>query len=66
MQVAQEIPFRNGESLSYAKLHAISPFDNTVVLIDVTGEELLNAIGSENAYFRTGLSKNDIQMQSIL
>lgn len=55
----------NGESLSYAKLHAISPFDNTVVLIDVTGEELLNAIGSENAYFRTGLSKNDIQMQSI-
>lgn len=54
----------NGESLSYAKLHAISPFDNTVVLIDVTGEELLNAIGSENAYFRTGLSKNDIQMQS--
>src|SRR5690554_1975498 len=55
---------RNGESLSYAKLHAISPFDNTVVLIYVTGEELLNAIGSENAYFRTGLSMNDIQMQA--
>lgn len=54
----------NGESLSYAKLHAISPFDNTVVLIDVTGEELLDAIGGENAYFRTGLSMNDIQMQS--
>ncbi|OED59372.1 bifunctional metallophosphatase/5'-nucleotidase [Acholeplasma laidlawii] len=55
---------RNGECLSYAKLHAISPFDNTVVLIDVTGEELLDAIGGENAYFRTGLSMNDIQMQS--
>ncbi|NWH11408.1 5'-nucleotidase C-terminal domain-containing protein [Acholeplasma laidlawii] len=54
----------NGESLSYAKLHAISPFDNTVVLIDVTGEELWDAIGGENAYFRTGLSMNDIQMQS--
>lgn len=48
------------EGLSYAKLHAISPFDNSVVLVDVTGQELINAIGNETAYFRAGLSYNSI------
>jgi 2',3'-cyclic-nucleotide 2'-phosphodiesterase (5'-nucleotidase family) len=48
------------EGLSYAKLHAISPFDNSVVLVDVSGQELINAIGNETAHFRAGLSYNTI------
>lgn len=53
------------EGLSYAKLHAISPFDNSVVLVDVTGQELLDAIGSEDAYFRPGLSRSNINLSSM-
>lgn len=44
------------EELSYAKLHAISPFDNSVVLVDVKGYELLNIVGDENPQFKAGLS----------
>ena len=47
---------REYEELSYAKLHAISPFDNSVVLVDVKGHEFLNIVGDENPQFKAGLS----------
>ena len=44
------------EALSYAKLHTISPFDNSVVLVDVKGYEFLNIVGAENPQFKADLS----------
>ncbi|WP_025724711.1 bifunctional metallophosphatase/5'-nucleotidase [Acholeplasma granularum] len=43
------------ESLSYSKLFQISPFDNTVVVVEVTGSELKTLVG-EYTYYKEGFN----------
>lgn len=49
------------EDISYAKLFQISPFDNTVVLVEVTGSILLGETGNHGLSFKDGLSSGQIQ-----
>ncbi len=51
---------QNNENISYSKLFQISPFDNTVVVVEVSGSLLLSAISGHAATFRNGLSEGSI------
>ncbi|MFA5692296.1 MAG: 5'-nucleotidase C-terminal domain-containing protein [Acholeplasmataceae bacterium] len=55
-------PIRAGESLTFAKLYEISPFDNKVVSVDIKGSVLKRLItnNSNDYYFRDNLSPSNI------
>lgn len=48
------------EEISYSKLFQISPFDNTIVKVEVLGRDLLNIISGNAASYKSGLQAHDI------
>lgn len=55
----------NGEDLSYAKMFQISPFNNTVVSVMMSGRDLLNQLSRNSYYMRPGLTKNSINVNQM-
>lgn len=53
-------PISDNEEISYSKLFQISPFDNTVVVVEINGSLLLSAISGHAASFRPGLNESNI------